>query len=205
MTARIISGMLVVAVSGCSKEEPQQRPVFPPMNMPVAAPTTPVTTPATSPVPEQLPPVPPGSYTNHIGNPAHGSWGPDGQWVWKNPQSEEANDTWKYWAAAGAGAAGGAALSMLMSKKHFETRNPDGQWRPENNVNDVQGYRDRKGVPISREEYERRKAQSDRDKARHRQRLEAQRSQGYQQPKAPPQAQPRPQPKYKRWKRKRSR
>lgn len=195
MMSRILVGSVsccMLVFSGCEKEEPRPAPAQPPF-MPVAAPTTPATTPATTPVaaqPQQLPPVAPGSYTNHIGNPAYGHWGPDGQWVWKNPESEEANDTWKFLAAAGAGAAGGAALSMLMSKKHFEQRNPDGQWRPENNRHDEHSYRDRRGNPISKEEYERRKAQSERDKARHREqqraaqeskRLEQQRQQSYQQ------------------------
>lgn len=132
----------------------------------IQAPPTPAA--AAPPVGPTMGPVAPGSYVNHVGNPAAGQWGPDGQWVWNNPESKEANDTWKYLAAAGAGAAGGAALSYMMSKKYFETRNPGGQWSRDNNVNDVQSYRDKRGRPISKEEYERRKAQSERDKQRHR-------------------------------------
>lgn len=122
-------------------------------------------------------PTPPGSYVNHVGNPAVGSWGPDGQWKFHNPEGPEANDTWKYLAAAGAGAAGGAAISYMLSKRHFEQKNPGGTWVRAANVNDVNSYRDKNGVPISREEYERRRAQSERDKAAHRARLEAQRQQ----------------------------
>lgn len=203
---RLFSGMMVVWMSGCnSPDEPK-------VQQPLPAPTTPVASPVTTPEGPPLPPVQPGTYVNHIGNPAHGHWGPDGQWVWKQPESPEANETWKFLAAAGAGAAGGAALSMLMSKRHFETRNPDGQWRPENNSHTEMNYRDKRGNPISREEFERRKAQSERDRARYweqkkaqQNQLEQRRQQGYQQPKAQPQAQPRPQPKFKRWKRKRRR
>lgn len=140
-----------LALSAC-KEEP--RPAIP---APMVAPTEPQAGPP-------LPPVEPGSYVNHVGNPQAGRWGPDGQWVWNNPESKEANDTWKYLAAAGAGAAGGAALSFMLSKKHFETRNPDGQWSRDANINDVASYRDRKGRVISKEEFERRRAQSERDK-----------------------------------------
>lgn len=168
---RILSGIVVLGLTGC-KEEPRPAPVQPPL-MPVAAPPSPVTSPVEQPQTPPLPPVAPGSYTNHIGNPEHGHWGPDGQWVWRNPESKEASDTWKFLAAAGAGAAGGAALSMLLSKRHFDTRNPDGQWRPENNRHDEHNYRDKNGAPISREEYERRKAQSERDRARYWERQKA--------------------------------
>jgi len=139
------------------------------------APTVPaVSSPAPAPVGPPLPPVAPGSYVNHVGNPAAGSWGPDGQWVWKNPESPEADSTWKYLAAAGAGAAGGAALSYMLSKSHFEQRHGQGAaWTRTDNVNDVHSYRDKHGKPISAEEYQRRKAQSERDRAAYRTRKAA--------------------------------
>lgn len=145
-----------------SCDNPAPRPQPPP---PVAAPAAPEGPP--------LPPVAPGQYVNHIGNPAAGSWGPDGQWQWKDPQSSEASDTWKYLAAAGAGAAGGAALSYMLSRRHFEKKHPSGTWTRAANVHDEHTYRDRRGNPISREEYERRRAQSERDRAAHRARVQS--------------------------------
>jgi len=133
---------------------------------PTPAPLAPTVPP--QPTPEALPPVAPGQYVNHVGNPVAGHWGPDGQWVWKDPESKEANDTWKYLAAAGAGAAGGAAISYMLSKKHFEQKNPEGSWRREANIHDEHTYRDKYGKPISAAEYERRRAQSEKDKATHR-------------------------------------
>lgn len=156
----IVVAMLVL--SACKEEQPVPRPGPPQVWLP-GSPTAPAapTEPQAGP---PLPPVEPGSYVNHVGNPQAGHWGPDGQWVWNNPESKEANDTWKYLAAAGAGAAGGAAISYMLSKKHFEQRNPGGQWRQDNNVNDVASYRDRRGNVISKEEFERRRAQSERDR-----------------------------------------
>lgn len=141
---------------------------------PIAAPVPQTPAPAPAPGPEQLGPVPPGSYVNHVGNPAVGSWGPNGQWQFHHPQSPEADSTWKYLAAAGVGAAGGAAISHMLTKKAFEEKHPTGKWTPAAATTEVATYRDKRGQPISREEYERRRAQSERDKAAHRARLEAQ-------------------------------
>ena len=74
----------------------------------------------------------------------------------------------KYLAAAGVGAAGGALLSHYMTKRSFEERNPGGQWSEAQSTREVKTYIDRKGNPISEDEYRRRRAQSERDKARHR-------------------------------------
>jgi hypothetical protein len=151
-------------VFGCHAEKPRPPPTPPP-----AAPAAPA-----APGVPPLPPVQPGQYTNHVGNPAAGSWGPDGQWQWKDPQSPEADSTWKFLAAAGAGAAGGAALSYMLSKRHFEQKHPGGTWTREANLHDEQTYRDRRGNPISRDEYERRRAQSERDRAAYRARTASQ-------------------------------
>lgn len=150
--------------------DPPQPP--PTITAPMAAPAAPAPVPPGAP-PLGLGPVAPGQYVNHVGNPAAGSWGPDGQWVWKDPESKEANDTWKFLAAAGAGAAGGAALSYMLSKRHFEQKHPGGTWTRESNVHDEHNYRDRRGNPISAAEYERRRAQSERDRAAHRARVQA--------------------------------
>lgn len=124
-------------------------------------------------MPAPIPPVPPGQYTNHVGNPAAGQWGPDGQWQWKDPESKEADSTMKYLAAAGLGAAGGAALSYLFTRNHFEKNNPGGQWSESANQRSIDTYRDKRGNPISREEYERRRAQSERDRKAHVERQKA--------------------------------
>lgn len=134
---------------------------------------------APAPVVQQpLGPVPPGNYTNHIGNPAAGQWGPDGQWQWKDPKSPEADSTWKYLAAAGAGAAAGGLATYMLSRRHFEKQNPNG-WNQQAATRQVASYVDRRGNPISKEEYERRRAQSERDKARYREQQAAQKQQQY--------------------------
>lgn len=142
----------------------------PTITAPMAAPAAPAQVPPGAP---PLGPVAPGQYVNHVGNPAAGSWGPDGQWQWKDPESKEANDTWKFLAAAGAGAAGGAALSYMLSKNYFERKHPSGTWQRESNIHDEHNYRDRHGKAISAAEYERRRAQSERDRAAHRARVQA--------------------------------
>jgi hypothetical protein len=116
-----------------------------------------------------LGPVPPGNYVNHVGNPAAGQWGPDGQWQWKDPKSPEADSTWKYLAAAGAGAAAGGLISHMLTRKQFEQQNPKG-WTAQANTREVSTYTDRRGNPISKDEYERRRAQSERDRQRWQQR-----------------------------------
>jgi hypothetical protein len=110
--------------------------------------------------------VAPGEHTNHIGNPAAGSWDQNGQWQWNNPESKEADSTMSYLAAAGAGAAGGALLSHFFTRKHFEERNPQG-WQAENNQRTVTTYLDKRGQPISEEEYKRRQVQSEQAKKRY--------------------------------------
>ena len=160
-------------VLGCSPSPPTP----PPPQMPVVA------QPAPS-VPAQPPlgPVAPGQYTNHVGNPAAGQWGPDGQWQWKDPNSEEANSTWKYLAAAGAGAAVGGLASYMLTRKQFEKENPKG-WSAESSTRQVSTYTDKRGNPISKDEYERRRAQSERDRARYHEQKRAQQSQQAQQQK----------------------
>ena len=109
--------------------------------------------------------VAPGQYTNHVGNPAAGKWGADGQWQWHNPSSPEADSTAKYLLAAGLGVAGGAAVAHLMTRKAFEERHPGG-WSREASTREVKTYVDKRGRAISETEYYRRKAQSERDKRR---------------------------------------
>lgn len=132
---------------------------------PIPSPPSPPPSPA--PVAEPVGPVAPGQYTNHVGNPAAGHWGPDGKWVWNDPKSPEADSTWKYLAAAAGGAAVGGLASYMLTRKQFEQQNPKG-WSPEANTRNVTQYLDRRGQPISKEEYERRRAQSERDRARNR-------------------------------------
>lgn len=150
-------------------------PTPPPPQMPVVAQPAPA-------VPAQPPlgPVAPGQYTNHVGNPAAGQWGPDGQWQWKDPNSEEANSTWKYLAAAGAGAAVGGLASYMLTRKQFEQQNPKG-WSAESSTRQVSTYVDKRGNPISKEEFERRRAQSERDRARYYEQKRAQQQKQQQQ------------------------
>jgi hypothetical protein len=132
-----------------------------------------------APQPPPAGPVAPGNYTNHVGNQAAGQWGPDGQWQWHNPQSPEADSTWKYLAAAAGGAAVGGLASYMLTRKQFEQQNPKG-WSAASNTREVSTYMDRRGNPISKDEYERRRAQSERDKARHReQQAQRQKQQQY--------------------------
>ena len=182
MKSLLFIASICALAGGCDKprQEPSSRVTFSETASPATAvPHAPIPAPVApsvppQPTPETLPPVAPGQYVNHVGNPAAGHWGPDGQWVWKNPESPEANDTWKFLAAAGAGAAGGAAITYMLSKKHFEQRHGEGAtWTRTANVHDEHTYRDKRGAPISAVEYERRKAQSERDKAAHRARQEA--------------------------------
>lgn len=163
-----VAPFILQAIQAIACNDPPQP--SPTITAPMAAPAAPAQVPPGAP---PLGPVAPGQYVNHVGNPAAGSWGPDGQWQWKDPESKEANDTWKFLAAAGAGAAGGAALSYMLSKRHFEQRNPSGTWQRESNVHDEHNYRDRRGNPISAAEYDRRRAQSERDRAAHRARVQA--------------------------------
>lgn len=145
--------LALLALASCSTEAP--RPTIP---TPTPAPPPPAPTP-------DVGPIAPGQYTNHLGNPAAGHWGPDGQWVWKDPKSPEADSTLKYLAAAGVGAAAGGLISHVLTRKQFEKQNPNG-WRAEAKTLQVDRYLDRRGQPISKEEYERRRAQSERDRNR---------------------------------------
>lgn len=139
---------------------------------------TPEQPPAPPPPPPAAPlgPVAPGNYTNHVGNPAAGQWGPDGQWQWHNPQSPEADSTMKYLAAAGVGAAAGGLATYMLTRKQFEKQNPSG-WSAAANTREVKTYVDKRGNPISKEEYERRRAQSERDKQRYQQQKQQQQQQ----------------------------
>lgn len=116
-----------------------------------------------TPQPPQPPigPVPPGSYVNHVGNPAAGQWGPDGQWRWNDPTSHEADSTMKYLSAIGLGGAASVARSYLFSRLHFDWANPDG-W--ESNRREVTRYLDRYGRVIDRREYERQRRQNELDR-----------------------------------------
>jgi hypothetical protein len=139
---------IALAIAGCSDPQPivVQQPA-PKVEIPVQ-------------------PAPPGQHTNHIGNPQAGSWGPDGQWRWKDPESKEATSTLNYLAAAGLGAAGGAALSYYFTKQHFEKQNPGG-WSPQAQTITTATYTDKRGNPISEAEYRRRREQSERDRKRY--------------------------------------
>ena len=153
---RITTICIVALASACSTPAPQ-----PPPQPPAVAPAPP------------LGPVAPGQYTNHVGNPAAGQWGPDGQWQWHNPQSPEADSTMKYLAAAGVGAAAGGLATYMLTRKQFEKQNPNG-WKAETSTRQVTTYVDKRGNPISKEEYERRRAQSDRDRQRYYEQKQAQ-------------------------------
>lgn len=161
----------ILLAAACSDDKPApQPPTIVYAQPPPAAPQPPPAAPQPPGAPAAgapIGPVQPGQYVNHVGNPAAGQWGPDGQWQWKDPASKEADSTMKYLAAAGLGAAGGAALSYLFTRNHFEKNNPGGQWSESSNRREVATYLDKRGQPISQAEYERRRAQSDRDRKAH--------------------------------------
>lgn len=162
---------LTLMLTACAEEKkPEPQIVYVQQPPPAPAPPQPPGAPAAG---APVGPVAPGQYVNHVGNPAAGQWGPDGQWQWKDPESKEANSTMSYIAAAGLGAAGGAALSYLFTKNHFEKQNPGGQWSQSANMQSVDSYRDKRGNPISQQEYERRREQSERDRKAHVERQKA--------------------------------
>lgn len=173
--------MLVAITCACDAQPVPPAPVVPVVpvaQMPAAA----------APQAQAVGPVAPGQYVNHIGNPAAGYWGPQGQWQWHNPQGAEANNTWKYLAVAGL--TGGA--TYLFTKAHYDREHRGRAWSQDrfaiNNDSylDHRGteitrdqymkrrnnptYIDRRGKTISAAEFHRRRAQSRRDKARHQER-----------------------------------
>jgi len=165
MTRAVIAAAIMLSIA-CSETKP------PPTTVVVQAPPQPAAPAAPAAAAMPIGPAAPGQYTNHIGNPQTGHWDQQGQWQWNDPKSKEASSTLGYLAAAGAGAAGGAALAYLYTKKNFEKQNPTG-WSEQSQQKTVSTYLDKRGQPISEAEYRRRREQSDRDRERYHERQKA--------------------------------
>lgn len=173
-----IACTIIVACAACQREQPRQPIIIyqPPAETRSTRPPEPVVIPpgsdkpaAAEPKPAEgvtLPAVPPGTYVSHIGDPKAGQWGPDGQWRWNDPESTEAKSTLSYLAAAGVGAAGGAALTYLMTRRNFEQAHPTG-WNAADNQRTITTFVDHNGSSISEAEYLRRREQSERDRQRY--------------------------------------
>lgn len=105
-------------------------------------------------------PMQPGSYTNYYGDPRYGYWDTDGVFRFNDPYSSYATSTNSYLLAAGLGSLATYAVTKSMwSKKH-----PSG-YKEVSITSDK--YYDKKGKPISKTEYLRRKEQSLKDREKY--------------------------------------
>lgn len=106
-------------------------------------------------------PVPPGDYTNYYGNEKYGSWQPDGSFQFNDPTSSWATETNMFLLGAGLGGLAGYMATKSASRSEWKKTYPTG-YIPQ--TRKVQTYSDKKGNPISRNEYQKRLAQSNKDR-----------------------------------------
>lgn len=139
--------------------------------------------------------APPGSYTNHYGDPRYGQWDQNGVFQFFDPFGEAAMSTNSFLLGAGLG---GLTAYMLSRDSHHDSwkRKYGNSYKPYTST--YSGYTDRKGKPISAAEYNKRKAQSNFDKQKNKYaKLKAQYNQKQQAYKAKPGQPPKDWPKNK--------
>ena len=107
-------------------------------------------------------PVAPGNYTNYYGSPDHGTWDSSGNYHFRDPNSSYATQTNAFLLGAGLGGLAAYALTKNANRSSWVTSNPNG-YRPE--VRTTTKYIGKGGKEISRSEYDKRAAQSAKDKA----------------------------------------
>lgn len=107
-------------------------------------------------------PVAPGNYTNYYGSPDHGTWDSSGNYHFRDPNSSYATQTNAFLLGAGLGGLAAYALTKNANRSSWVTSNPNG-YRPE--VRTTTKYIGKGGREISRSEYDKRAAQSAKDKA----------------------------------------
>ncbi len=110
-------------------------------------------------------PVSAGTHQNYYGDPAYGSWS-DGQYHFNDPYGSQASSTNAFLLGAGVGGLTAYLATKAASRSSWERENPKG-YQPETNT--TKTALDKKGNPISQKEYDRRKAQSAKDKAAYKQ------------------------------------
>ncbi len=110
------------------------------------------------------------SYTNHYGNPQHGSWN-NGQYSFHNPNGVYAMQTDSFLLGAGVGGLAAYALTSASSRESFNRDNPNGFKARSKSYNKPRG---KDGKILSKAEAKKRKAQSIRDKRAHKAKLKQQ-------------------------------
>jgi len=114
-------------------------------------------------------PTSPGSYTNYYGSPEHGHW-QGGQYHFHDPYGHAASSTNSFLLGAGIGGLAAYMLTKDSNRDSWTRNNPSGFTEKKY---EVKKYIGKGGKEISQAEYDRRKAQSEKDKAKHKQRMEA--------------------------------
>ena len=107
-------------------------------------------------------PVSPGEYQNHYGNPQHGSWDSQGRYNFHNPTGPFASSTNAFLLGAGAGGLAAYMLTKKSNRSSWNSSNPNGYTKK---VHSQKTYLSKSGKTISKTEFYKRKAQSDKAKA----------------------------------------
>ncbi len=107
-------------------------------------------------------PTSPGTYQNHYGNPAYGSWS-GGQYHFNDPFGAQAMATNSFLLGAGLGGLTAYALTKAAGRDSWERENPNG-YTPRSR--EQKTYIDKGGKEISKTEFDKRKAQSRKDRVK---------------------------------------
>lgn len=111
-------------------------------------------------------PVQPGNYTNYYGDERYGQWKPDGTFQFNDPTSSWASETNAFLIGAGLGGLAGYIASKAATRGEWKKTYPTG-YKP--TTRKVETYIDKKGNPISKNEYQKRLAQSNKDRMKYQQ------------------------------------
>lgn len=110
--------------------------------------------------------VAPGQYTNYYGDERYGQWKQDGTFQFNDPTSNWAESTNAFLLGAGLGGLAGYMATKAASHGEWKKSYPNG-YTPKTYT--AKTYMDKSGKPISKAEYERRIAQSNKDRMKYQQ------------------------------------
>ena len=110
--------------------------------------------------------VAPGQYTNYYGDERYGQWQPDGTFQFNDPTSSWADSTNAFLLGAGLGGLAGYMATKAAHRGEWKKSYPNG-YTPKTYT--AKTYLDKSGKAISKSEYERRIAQSNKDRMKYQQ------------------------------------
>ncbi|QDH46750.1 putative coil containing protein [Aeromonas phage LAh_8] len=108
--------------------------------------------------------VAPGQYTNYYGDERYGQWKQDGTFQFNDPTSSWAESTNAFLLGAGLGGLAGYMATKAASRGEWKKSYPNG-YTPKTYT--TKTYMDKSGKTISKSEYERRVAQSNKDRMKY--------------------------------------